>query len=592
MMGMTSPFVAGPPPPRAAAKPESAAPPPEPSAPPAARAGSPDLAASTAGATPSAQAGELSTKRTMLGVAPPASVAQAIRAANNPKQTMLGLSSAPSPSPDPSTQPSASASPAPSPSTAAGAPASPVGPPSAPSPAALPEQKIAPKSERTMLGLAVSAPAQARTAGPSAAPPQFSDPPADNAFSSASERPSQRAPTPSRAPASAQPAFRAVLAALAGALSVLAVGLAVWHFASGGSDVAVRVLQSDEGELLEVQVADAQPGDRVRFVGSERELAGGVARFPLASDALSLGDNELTIGVLRGDRVESTKVRLHVAYRARVDTAGLGRKPPVLEVVIEAQPGSKVTVDGEALALDARGRGVKSYPVAAQSGTKLAFTARYRIEPKDGAANDGSLSVNLPVTSLQIDRPGPRVTTDQASIEVAGAVESGAQVTINGQPIKVSEGRFLHRVRLPESTTIHVQALAPGKAPRALDLQVVRVADLTLAAAEFKADPALNYARIAQNPAIYRGQNVSLDGRVYNVEVKGGQSHLQMLARDCPGAQRCPLWVDLAQATDVTVDTWVRVLGTVAGEQQFRSERGQVHTVPSVKAQYVLKLAR
>jgi len=33
-------------------------------------------------------------------------------------------------------------------------------------------------------------------------------------------------------------------------------------------------------------------------------------------------------------------------------------------------------------------------------------------------------------------------------------------------------------------------------------------------------------------------------------------------------------------------------LGTVVGEQQFRSERGQVHTVPSMRAQYVLKLAR
>ena len=65
-----------------------------------------------------------------------------------------------------------------------------------------------------------------------------------------------------------------------------------------------------------------------------------------------------------------------------------------------------------------------------------------------------------------------------------------------------------------------------------------------------------------------------------------------MLVRDCPGTQRCPLWVDIPQDTDVTADTWVRVLGTVAGEQQFRSERGQVHTVPSVRAQYVLKLAR
>ncbi|HEX5658953.1 MAG TPA: hypothetical protein VFX59_17285, partial [Polyangiales bacterium] len=111
------------------------------------------------------------------------------------------------------------------------------------------------------------------------------------------------------------------------------------------------------------------------------------------------------------------------------------------------------------------------------------------------------------------------------------------------------------------------------------------------AAASFKADSAISYARIAQNPVIYRGQNVAIEGRVYNVEVKAGASHLQMLARDCP-SQRCPMWVELPQATEVTVDSWVRVLGQVAGEQQFRSEKGQVHTVPSVRAQYVLKLPR
>jgi len=211
-----------------------------------------------------------------------------------------------------------------------------------------------------------------------------------------------------------------------------------------------------------------------------------------------------------------------------------------------------------------------------------------------GAPAEGTLNLNLPVTSLQIDRPGSNVTTDLASIEVAGAVESLAQVTVDGRSVKVTDGRFLQKVKLASAgeRTIHVLARAPGKAPRAVDVLVTRVADLTLAAASFKPDPSLSYAKIAQNPVIYRGQNVSFDGRVYNVEVKGSASHLQMLVRDCPGTQRCPLWVELPQATDATVNSWVRVLGTVAGEQQFRSERNQVHTVPSVTAQYVLKLAR
>jgi hypothetical protein len=65
-----------------------------------------------------------------------------------------------------------------------------------------------------------------------------------------------------------------------------------------------------------------------------------------------------------------------------------------------------------------------------------------------------------------------------------------------------------------------------------------------------------------------------------------------MLVLDCPGQSRCPLWVEYPQATEATLDSWVRVLGVVAGEQQFRSKQGAVQTVPSVHAQYVLKLAK
>ena len=36
-----------------------------------------------------------------------------------------------------------------------------------------------------------------------------------------------------------------------------------------------------------------------------------------------------------------------------------------------------------------------------------AFLARYTIEPKNGAPAEGTLSLNLPVSSLQLDRPGP-----------------------------------------------------------------------------------------------------------------------------------------------------------------------------------------
>jgi uncharacterized membrane protein YcgQ (UPF0703/DUF1980 family) len=100
----------------------------------------------------------------------------------------------------------------------------------------------------------------------------------------------------------------------------------------------------------------------------------------------------------------------------------------------------------------------------------------------------------------------------------------------------------------------------------------------------------MTYARIQQSPAVYRGRKVALEGRVYNVDVSGGRSVIQILVRDCARGQRCPLWVTYPQATEATVDSWVRVLGTVAGEQQFRSESDRIISVPRVDAELVLPL--
>jgi hypothetical protein len=591
MMGMTSPFMPGPPPPAR----DSVVPP-------------------ARGSTE----GELNKpppQRTMMGVAPPPALAQAIREANAAREAQARESTPGEPSVGAPAESSpfaressaklpaagsgqaaakrtmlgfAMTPPAPADAKAAAAPSveAKTPDPAVPARPSAPERKVSPKSDRTMLGIAASKPADGSAPRSEEAPLTFTQPelPGDvdedtrDSFEESAPR----------------GGARPWIAAVAGALFVLLAFGALWFALADGSDLRVQVAQGEEGEQLVVEVPSAPPGAKVRFLGAEQELRGGVARFALSADALALGDNELTIGLVQGNDVESEKVRLHVAYRARVDLAGLSRDPPTLDVVIDAIPGSKATVDGQPLALDARGHGVKSYPIAPQTGSKLAFNARYRIEPKDGPASEGALVLSLPVTSLQIDRPGPSVTTDQSSLEVAGAVEAGAEVLVDGKPVRVNEGRFLHRVPLakPGDYTIRVLARGQSKAPRAIEVQIKRVADLALAAASFKPDAELTYGRIAQNPVIYRGQNVAFDGRVYNVEVKGGGSHLQMLVRDCPGSQRCPLWVDLPQDTDVTVDTWVRVLGTVAGEQQFRSEKGQVHTVPSVRAQYVLKLAR
>ncbi len=399
---------------------------------------------------------------------------------------------------------------------------------------------------------------------------------------------------PSARPAS--PGAQRFLWLAVGALTVLAIGggLLAW-FSTRGPELSVRVINVAGVETLEVEAPGSSPDSKLRFLGAEQALTAGRARFPLKADALTIGDNRLAIDLVSKDgKVESSSVQLAVAYRVRVDTAPLQATPPAIDVVVDALPGSRAIVDAVPLALNERGYGARRYPVLPQAGGVLAFAANYRVEAPGEKPADGKLELVLPVTSMQIDTPGAEVVTDQALLEIAGQVEPAAAVEIGGQAVRVIDGRFLHRTQLGQigDHVVNVIARAKGKAPRVAEIKVKRVQDLTLAAASFVPDPALTYARIAQKPVIYRGQKVAFDGRVYHAEVDGGRSVLQMLVLDCPGQSRCPLWVEYPQATQIDLDSWVRVLGVVAGEQQFRSKQGQVHTVPSVHAQYVLKLAK
>jgi uncharacterized membrane protein YcgQ (UPF0703/DUF1980 family) len=114
------------------------------------------------------------------------------------------------------------------------------------------------------------------------------------------------------------------------------------------------------------------------------------------------------------------------------------------------------------------------------------------------------------------------------------------------------------------------------------------VEDLEREARRFRADADLDYARLEQNPNIYKGRKVRMVGRVYNVQVSKGEAVLQMLVRDCAADRRCPLWVTFPAGLDVKNNSWVRVYGEVVGEQQFRAKSDKVISVPRVDASFVL----
>ena len=387
------------------------------------------------------------------------------------------------------------------------------------------------------------------------------------------------------------------------AMGVLALGVLVlmigggtlaWTLFGGGSGLNASVVQGDEGEMLQIEVPGAEPGTRVRFHGNEESLEAGTARFPLSPDDLTLGDNELGVDVVAPDgAVETHTVALHLELRVRADLGALQSAPPAIDVVVEAPVGSEVALDGEPLALDARGRGTRRIPIdhaGANAEGVVEHVVRYRVAPPDGETEQGELHTRIPITTMQIDRPGAQVVTDRDSVEIAGAVAPGSTVTVDGRAVEVAMGRFLTTYPLPAPAehTVEVVARSPGKAPHLERISIRRVADLAAEAAAFAVNRDLTYARVSQNASTYRGQHVAFEGLVYNIDVRDGRSVLQILVTDCPSDERCPLWVTYAAATEAELRSRVRVLGTVAGEQQFRSQSGAIRTVPRVDATFVL----
>lgn len=387
--------------------------------------------------------------------------------------------------------------------------------------------------------------------------------------------------------------------ALVGGLALLAAAgafaFALFADREGEERVRARVATVGGHESLVVEVPRAGFGARVRFRGREIPLVAARAVVPLFGTPLPIGENRLALGLVGDDgRAEELPLDVTVAYRIRPDLSALTAEPPRLRVQVEALPGTAVELDGERLALDERGRGHRDFPVRGRPvGNVITETVRYRVVPPSGAAETGEVTARVPLATLELDRPGSALVTDADSVAVEGAAQSTAAVFVNGVPVPVRDGRFRHVVALPTvgEHQITVVAREAGHVPERESVVVRRVADLAAEARAYEAEPSLTYARIAADPDGSRGRRVALEGVVYNVDVRRGESMLQVLVTRC-GEARCPLWVTYPAATDVGLDQAVRVLGVVDGEQRFRTTgpTEQILTVPRVRAVYVLPM--
>ena len=476
----------------------------------------------------------------------------------------------------------------------AGAAPQPAGAAPQPAPAQAAPAKAAPgpTTNRTMLGVAVQPGAGGAPAAPApaAAMPGYAGQAAQ--------------PAPYGAPAAEDPYYpepprkKSRVGLFVGLLFLLlaaagAAAAAYFFFASGTANVRATIVSTETGESLQVDVPEAEPGTKLRFNGVESELEAGRAAFPLAEDRLQLGDNNFVVDVIGpGGSVEQAQIVVSVPYRVRADLSALEDEPPTLRMVVDALPGSTVSLDEESVTLDANGHGSREYPLdSGDDSPHLERVVRYRVVVPEGQPADGQVTTRIPFATLQLDRPGASSLTDKERLEVVGAAHPEARVTLDGEAVELNgEGRFRTYLEIGEvgSSEHVVVAHQAGRAPRRRTLQVRRVADLRQEAASYPVDADITYAHLTQNPDAYRGHKAAFVGRVYNVDVGDGKSVLQMIVRDCPTGQRCPIWVNYDGATDAEINSWVRAVGELAGEQQFRSPSGQVISVPRIDAVFVL----
>ncbi|MEM7608274.1 MAG: hypothetical protein AAF411_23210, partial [Myxococcota bacterium] len=361
-----------------------------------------------------------------------------------------------------------------------------------------------------------------------------------------------------------------------------------------GPNVSASVVPGGEGERLRVEVPDAAPGTKVRFQGEEQALEGGRAEFAIAADALHIGENELTVSVVDPDgAAHSVPLRLDLDYRVRADLSPLTGDTPKLRILVDAKPGSTVTLDETPVALDGSGHAAVDFDVE-PSASVLERSFRYRVVTDGAEAAAGEVAVRVPIAALQVTRPATGAVTDRELLTVTGAVHDSATVTVDGETATVTAGRFSIERPLPSvgEHTVVVVARREGRVPRRIELQVSRVDDLRAAAAGFGADRRMTYARLAADPDSHQGKRVSFVGRVFNVGTSPDGPMLQMVSRDCRRGARCPIWVNYDGATPVEMNQMVRVYGEASGEQQYRTSDGSVGRSPKVRAAFVLPEGR
>jgi hypothetical protein len=353
------------------------------------------------------------------------------------------------------------------------------------------------------------------------------------------------------------------IVAVIGSLVVLAGGVVLLVLSRGAPPLTASAKVSAEGkEQLHLRCESCPDGTTASSQGAKATFANKEADIDLPA-ALAIGDNTFQIALDRPNmgRDETVKLVLPLAYRIRGDLSSLSGDKPAINVVVEAQAGTTVTVDGKPVTLDSSGKATLGYDVTQETTGATDETRTiekkipYSIVDKDKKKSDGEVAVRVAVMPLHVDAPGTSLVTADPSAWISGRTAKGSTVTANGKPLTVAaDGAFEGQVDLQDgaqSITVRASAADDGKtvkaAPRTATVQVKRVASIDAEAKELDA-AALGFDDASRDPATNAGKPLAATGVV--LEARAGHHQTVLLVDDKRGCAKGPCMVRVEHGAD------------------------------------------
>ena len=181
---------------------------------------------------------------------------------------------------------------------------------------------------------------------------------------------------------------------------------------------------------LDIECTSCPDATLVRIGAASAPVA---ARHAFVPITLPLGESKLEVVIDRpgNGKDEVASVRVHLPYRVTTDLATLRGERPTIQVLVEAQDGTQVVLDGKPVPL-VGGRAIDMLDVSegctgeSEEARTLSRKIPYIVTPPGGSPEQGTLHVSVPITTLRITAPGSAVVTDKESFVLAGRTAMAA----------------------------------------------------------------------------------------------------------------------------------------------------------------------